>query len=146
MSNVASNSNFALSNGRPADAKTGTQDFALTERQAGFSPNSQAWTIGFTPQLVTAVWFGHYDKPGPILGRGNGGGGGTYNVFAAWSPARSGRPIMDAYLSAAGASSSDRAGGDRWQLGLRAQRGRVDGADAEHPNGRPAAQPAPADQ
>jgi membrane peptidoglycan carboxypeptidase len=99
MSNVASNSNFALSNGRPADAKTGTQDFALTTDRPGFSPNSQAWTIGFTPQLVTAVWFGHYDKPGPILGRGNGGGGGTYNVFGRMEPGSIWKTYMDAYLS-----------------------------------------------
>ncbi|HEY3608366.1 MAG TPA: transglycosylase domain-containing protein [Pseudonocardiaceae bacterium] len=99
MSNVAQNSGFSLSNGRPADAKTGTQDFSLATSRSGTNYNSQAWTIGFTPQLVTAVWFGHYDKPGPVFGRGNGGGGGTYNVFGRMEPGSIWKTYMDTYLS-----------------------------------------------
>jgi membrane peptidoglycan carboxypeptidase len=99
MNNVAQNSGFSLSNGRPADAKTGTQDFSLATSKAGTNYNSQAWTIGYTPQLVTAVWFGHYDKPGPIFGRGNGGGGGTYNVFGRMEPGSIWKTYMDTYLA-----------------------------------------------
>jgi membrane peptidoglycan carboxypeptidase len=99
MSDVATGSHFALAKGRPADAKTGTQDFALPDSRPGSNYNSQAWTIGFTPQLVTAVWFGHYDKPGPIFGRGNGGGSGTYRVFGRMEPGSIWKTYMDTYLA-----------------------------------------------
>jgi membrane peptidoglycan carboxypeptidase len=99
MSDVATGSHFALAKGRPADAKTGTQDFSLPNSKAGTNYNSQAWTIGFTPQLVTAVWFGHYDTPGPIFGRGNGGGSGTYNVFGRMEPGSIWKTFMDTYLA-----------------------------------------------
>jgi membrane peptidoglycan carboxypeptidase len=39
---------FPLSDGRPAAGKTGTQD-----------NNTNAWFVGFTPQLTTAVWVGN---------------------------------------------------------------------------------------
>jgi membrane peptidoglycan carboxypeptidase len=99
MSDVAAGSKFALAKGRPADAKTGTQDFSLATSRTGTNYNSQAWTIGFTPQLVTAVWFGHYDKPGPVFGRGNGGGGGIYNVFGRMEPGSIWKSYMDTYLA-----------------------------------------------
>jgi membrane peptidoglycan carboxypeptidase len=104
MNDVAAGSHFALAKGRPADAKTGTQDFALPNSRPGTNYNSQAWTIGFTPQLVTAVWFGHYDTPGPIFGRGNGGGGGTYNVFGRMEPGSIWKTYMDTYLADVGGS------------------------------------------
>ncbi|MDQ3417796.1 MAG: PBP1A family penicillin-binding protein [Acidobacteriota bacterium] len=45
----------------PAAGKTGTTD-----------DYSDAWFIGYTPQVVTGVWFG-LDTPAPIMARGFGG-------------------------------------------------------------------------
>ncbi len=46
---------------RPASGKTGTTD-----------ENRDAWFIGFTPEIVTAVWVGYDDQR--VLGRGETGG------------------------------------------------------------------------
>jgi membrane peptidoglycan carboxypeptidase len=45
--------------GRPAAAKTGTQQWGDTK------DNQDAWMAGFTPDLATSVWIGKA-KPGPI--------------------------------------------------------------------------------
>lgn len=45
----------------PAAGKTGTSD-----------DYADAWFIGYTPRLVTGVWFG-LDRPAPIMARGFGG-------------------------------------------------------------------------
>ena len=45
----------------PAAGKTGTTD-----------DYSDAWFIGYTPHLITGVWFG-FDRPAPIAARGFGG-------------------------------------------------------------------------
>ncbi|MEO6213712.1 MAG: PBP1A family penicillin-binding protein, partial [Vicinamibacterales bacterium] len=45
----------------PAAGKTGTTD-----------DYSDAWFVGYTPHLVTGVWFG-LDRPAPIMARGFGG-------------------------------------------------------------------------
>ncbi len=42
-----------LSGGRPAAAKTGTHQLGDT------GANRDAWMVGYTPQLSTAVWVGH---------------------------------------------------------------------------------------
>lgn len=47
--------------GRPAAGKTGTT-----------SDHKDAWFVGFTPQLTTAVWVGN-DKPVPMYGYATGG-------------------------------------------------------------------------
>ncbi|MBF2054765.1 MAG: PBP1A family penicillin-binding protein [Candidatus Sericytochromatia bacterium] len=47
--------------GRPAGGKTGTA-----------SDHKDAWFVGFTPQLTTAVWIGN-DKPVPMYGYATGG-------------------------------------------------------------------------
>ena len=71
MKPIAGWSDVALSNGRESAAKTGT---------AGVSPkttaNSDAWMVGFTPQVSSAVWIGTglrkpiYDSAGnPMYGR-----------------------------------------------------------------------------
>ena len=41
--------------GRPAAGKTGTTN-----------DYKDAWFVGYVPQLATAVWMGHSDKPAPI--------------------------------------------------------------------------------
>src|SRR6266511_3281486 len=86
MEPVAGYSGVPLAGGRPCAAKTGTQQFGAT------SYNSDAWMVGFTPQVSTAVWVGS-DKPTalknaagrPLYGRGLPG--------ATW------KAFMDAYLA-----------------------------------------------
>jgi membrane peptidoglycan carboxypeptidase len=51
-----------LANGRPAAGKTGTAQFKSTR------DNSDAWMVGYTPQLAAAVWLGH-DRPAPLRDR-----------------------------------------------------------------------------
>jgi membrane peptidoglycan carboxypeptidase len=58
MLDVATSSGFALS-GRLAAAKTGTNQLGDTR------DNRDAWTVGYTPSLSTAVWVGT-DKSDPI--------------------------------------------------------------------------------
>ncbi|GAB3311696.1 penicillin-binding protein [Epidermidibacterium keratini] len=51
LEGVASYSNDPLADGRPSAAKTGTV-------QLGDENNKDAWMVGYTPQLSTAVWIG----------------------------------------------------------------------------------------
>ena len=59
MADVAKYSNDALADGRPTAAKTGTV-------QLGDENNKDAWMVGYTPQLSTAVWIGT-EASEPIL-------------------------------------------------------------------------------
>ncbi len=75
--------------GRPAAGKTGTTN-----------GNTNAWFVGFTPQLSTAVWMGHTDGLYPLRGiKGYGlvfGGdipARTWNAFM--KPAHDGVPVID---------------------------------------------------
>jgi membrane peptidoglycan carboxypeptidase len=52
MTDVASSSRIALSDGRPVAAKTGTVQLNKTNQ------NKDAWTVGYTPSISTAVWVG----------------------------------------------------------------------------------------
>ncbi|MEP6600115.1 MAG: transglycosylase domain-containing protein, partial [Actinomycetota bacterium] len=52
---VAAWSGVALANGRPSASKTGT---AGIETGPDAGANSDAWMVGFTPQVSTAVWVG----------------------------------------------------------------------------------------
>ncbi|MEH1055058.1 transglycosylase domain-containing protein [Micromonospora sp. CPCC 206171] len=49
--------NHTLDGGRKATAKTGTW-----ELKEGTNENGDAWTVGYTPQLATAVWVGNKGK------------------------------------------------------------------------------------
>ncbi|MEO6956644.1 MAG: transglycosylase domain-containing protein [Antricoccus sp.] len=51
LTGVAAWSNDSLAAGRPSAAKTGTV-------QLGDDNNKDAWMVGYTPQVVTAVWVG----------------------------------------------------------------------------------------
>jgi len=51
---VGSGRDSQLAGGRPSAGKTGTSQF-----------HAHAWFIGYTPQLVTAVWLGHPDRDVP---------------------------------------------------------------------------------
>ncbi|MDQ4115608.1 MAG: penicillin-binding protein, partial [Actinomycetota bacterium] len=70
MTDVASSSNIGLSGGRPVAAKTGTVQSGIPGQ------NNDAWTVGFTPSVSTAVWVGTDDNSPiknssgrPIFGR-----------------------------------------------------------------------------
>ncbi|WP_431974629.1 transglycosylase domain-containing protein [Micromonospora haikouensis] len=53
--------NHRLADGREATAKTGTW-----ELKSDSSENGDAWMIGYTPQLATAVWVGNVQKRLPL--------------------------------------------------------------------------------
>ncbi|MBW0137608.1 penicillin-binding protein [Pseudonocardia abyssalis] len=68
---VAESSRIGLSGGREVAGKTGTQQHPTLDRQ-----NKDAWMVGYTPSLATAVWLGtDGSKPiqtaggSPIYGR-----------------------------------------------------------------------------
>ena len=71
MLDVASHSQIPLAAGRPVASKTGTVQSSVQGQ------NNDAWTVGFTPQISTAVWVGTDDNSPiktsnnkPIYGRG----------------------------------------------------------------------------
>ncbi|HVV24970.1 MAG TPA: transglycosylase domain-containing protein, partial [Pseudonocardiaceae bacterium] len=102
MTQVAQSSGFGLSGGRPSAAKTGTQNYVAPDGTNN-NWNSDAWTVGFTPgSVVTAVWFGHYDRPGPLFGSGNNrhaGSNSNYSVFGREEPGAIWQRYTDAYLA-----------------------------------------------
>lgn len=57
ISQSAGTASTAALSGRPAAGKTGTSN-----------DNTDAWFIGYVPQLATAVWVGHSDEPEPMIG------------------------------------------------------------------------------
>jgi membrane peptidoglycan carboxypeptidase len=59
MMNVASSSLIPLYGGRQVAAKTGTTQSRIEGQ------NNDAWTVGYTPSIVTAVWVGT-DNNSPI--------------------------------------------------------------------------------
>jgi membrane peptidoglycan carboxypeptidase len=71
MLQVADHSGIPLAGGRPVASKTGTVQSSVEGQ------NNDAWTVGFTPQVSTAVWIGTDDNTPiknsggrPIYGRG----------------------------------------------------------------------------
>jgi membrane peptidoglycan carboxypeptidase len=91
---VADWSGVALANGRESGAKTGT---AGIEEGPGVpaenvGKNSDAWMVGFTPQVSASVWVGTTGA-GPIS---NSYGGQEYGRDL---PGRTWKQFMDAYLS-----------------------------------------------
>ena len=86
---VAGTASKALADfGRPAAGKTGTTD-----------DNTNAWFVGYTPQLTTAVWLGHPDGNHPLAGVQSGPVfGGTIPALtwkAFMKPALDGLPVLD---------------------------------------------------
>ena len=59
---ITSGSGTAASIGRPAAGKTGTTQ-----------SNGDAWFVGYTPQLTTAVWMGNVENNEPMEGEFTGG-------------------------------------------------------------------------
>jgi len=83
---VAEWSHDALDGDRPSGAKTGTQQYGKTEA------NTDAWMVGFTPQVSAAVWVGT-DKLGPIrTAEGK-------EIYGAGLPGKTWKAFMDRYLS-----------------------------------------------
>jgi penicillin-binding protein 1A len=68
---------------RPAAGKTGTAEFA-----------SNAWFVGFTPTLSTAVWMGHLDCGAAIRECGMFGINGVREVFGGTIPASTWQHFM----------------------------------------------------
>jgi len=84
MLDVPGTSGFALAGGRTAAAKTGTNQLGETR------DNRDAWTVGYTPSLSTAVWVGS-DKSDPIRTRAGS------VVYGRTLPG----PIWEAFMNAA---------------------------------------------
>ena len=61
---IASWSGVPLADGRPSAAKTGTEGIQSGKHAGG---NSDAWMVGYTPQVSTAVWVGSGDSTTPIV-------------------------------------------------------------------------------
>ena len=76
-----------LAGGRPAAGKTGTHQLGDT------GANRDAWFVGYTPQLSTAVWVGTVQGDKPLV---NGWGG---PVYGAGLPADIWKATMDGALS-----------------------------------------------
>ena len=76
--------------GRPAAGKTGTNGQA--------SGNKDAWFIGFTPQLSTAVWYGNSDRNHQVTTNGNplyGGGLPASTWQQMMTAALAGKPVLN---------------------------------------------------
>ncbi|MFZ9158673.1 MAG: penicillin-binding transpeptidase domain-containing protein, partial [Ilumatobacteraceae bacterium] len=74
--------------GRVSAGKTGTQD-----------NNTNAWMVGFTPELTTAVWVGHPDLYLPMDGIPEFVAAGVDQVIGGTFPARIWKATMDAALA-----------------------------------------------
>ena len=83
---IAAYSKDPLGGGRASAAKTGTQQFGKTE------DNTDAWMVGFTPQVSAAVWVGT-DRLGPIRTAAD------RPIYGAGLPGKTWRAFMDRYLA-----------------------------------------------
>jgi membrane peptidoglycan carboxypeptidase len=94
MTSVASSSGDGLAGGRPNASKTGTAQFGLTGH------NSEAWMVGYTPQVVTSVWFGNVKQPTAIYGnyQNTKGPAHGYDVYGREEPGYIWQAYMDSYL------------------------------------------------
>jgi membrane peptidoglycan carboxypeptidase len=95
MTAVATSSGDGLAANRPNAAKTGTAQYQDTPH------NSEAWMVGYTPQIVTAVWFGNKKQPAPIYGNYHNGIGPNqgYDVYGREEPGFIWQTFMDTYLA-----------------------------------------------
>ncbi|KQS66832.1 transglycosylase domain-containing protein [Modestobacter sp. Leaf380] len=85
MEGVAEYSRRSLDGGRPVASKTGTQGQG--------EDNSDAWMVGFTPSISTAVWMGNDSPSDPIV---NASGA---IVFGSGLPGAIWQQYMDAVLA-----------------------------------------------
>ncbi|MDT4932513.1 MAG: hypothetical protein QOK11_405 [Pseudonocardiales bacterium] len=84
---IATWSNDPLSGGRVSAAKTGTEGIP------GTTNNSDAWMVGYTPQVSAAVWTGSGNSVTPIF---NSYGGAEYGSDL---PGKTWKLFMDTYLT-----------------------------------------------
>ena len=75
-----SGKNAALN--RPTAGKTGTTQLPPTEEFQGLSGSKDAWFVGYSPELVTAVWVG-YDRNDPKFVMESSGGNHPARIFNA---------------------------------------------------------------
>ena len=68
--------------GRPTAGKTGTTQLPETEAFKDVKGANDAWFVGYTPELVTAVWVG-YDKTNPNAVMQSTGGNHPAKIFQA---------------------------------------------------------------
>lgn len=145
LEDVAEYSNDELAEGREVACKTGTT-------QLGDDANKDAWMVGYTPQLSTAVWVGT-DNNEPLLtaeGRlvyGSGLPGKIWQAFMNASLA--GQELLplpdeamisgDAGNGGDGGNGEDSDGGDNGDNGDNGD----DGQTSEQPAPTPAPEPAP---
>ena len=66
--------------GRPVAGKTGTVQLPESDAFQGISGVNDAWFVGYTPELVTAVWTG-YDKTTPQMVMHSSGGNHPAKIF-----------------------------------------------------------------
>ncbi len=66
--------------GRPAAGKTGTTELPAIEAFKGLSGTRDSWFVGYTPELVTAIWVG-YDTLDPSLIMQSTGGSHPASIF-----------------------------------------------------------------
>jgi membrane peptidoglycan carboxypeptidase len=85
---IAAWSNDPLANGRQSAAKTGTEGIS----KAGSTDNSDAWMVGFTPQVSASVWVGT-GLSKPIF---NAAG---LPLYGADLPGKTWKRFMDLYLA-----------------------------------------------
>jgi membrane peptidoglycan carboxypeptidase len=87
MEPIAAYSGDGLTGNRPSAAKTGTEGIGDT------ADNSDAWMVGFTPQVSVAVWVGSGNSTTPIY---NSYGGAEYGRDL---PGATWKLFLDTYLS-----------------------------------------------
>ena len=79
--------------GRPTAGKTGTTQLPDTEAYEGVEGVGDVWFVGYTPELVTAVWIG-YDTWAPEYVMQSAGGTHPARIFQAiMSAALANRPV-----------------------------------------------------
>jgi membrane peptidoglycan carboxypeptidase len=87
---IAAWSGVPLADGRPSAAKTGTEGIQVGKYKGG---NSDAWMVGYTPQVSAAVWVGSGNSTSPIV---NSYGAPEYGRDM---PGRTWQLFMNTYLA-----------------------------------------------
>jgi membrane peptidoglycan carboxypeptidase len=90
MEPIAGWSGVPLAGGRPSAAKTGTEGIQFGKYK---DDNSDAWMVGFTPQVSAAVWVGSGNSTSPIV---NSYGAPEYGRDL---PGQAWKLFMDTWLS-----------------------------------------------
>jgi membrane peptidoglycan carboxypeptidase len=91
-----------LEGDRPVASKTGTAGFIGADG-VDRNENSNAWMVGFTPQVVTAVWVGNRNGLDKIRGnyynqKGGAATASNYTIFGREEPSYIWKGFMDSYL------------------------------------------------